>query len=796
MRQRMVVLMIWLAAISVAGLLVARARYTADLSAFLPSAPTAAQRMLVRLLRDGPTSQLMLVSIQGADAPTRARLSQQLAAKLRTEAAFRSIANGELSGLQADSDFIFNHRYVLSRAVTGDRFTVTGLTQALRQSIELLASPLGLLSEDLLARDPTGEAQQVLDQLDSSSHPRAEQGVWVSADGERALLLTETRASGSDTDGQQLAIDTIRHDFAALPASPAGAAGPTATLLLSGPGVFSAEARATIEHEAVRLSTLSLLLIATLLLLLYRSVSALLLGFLPVISGILAGVAAVALGFGVVHGLTLGFGVTLVGEAVDYSIYLFIQAERSGAGADASWRRRLWPTIRLGMLTSVVGFASLLFSDFPGLAQLGLYSIAGLIAAALVTRFVLPHFLPRHLALKSLAAPARVVARALRAVRRWRALLWLLPPVACLCLFTHRGQLWNPELSALSPVPAAALALDGQLRADLGAPDVRHLVVASAPDADSALRAAEQVSAKLDALIDRGVIAGFESPSRYLPSLATQQARREALPAPALLKANLAVASRDAGIRAEQLGPFLADVEVARAAPPLTPADLAGTTLSSGLDALLIHDGNQWSALLPLRAPANGAHAQTIEVEAVQTALNSVQLPGTSVLLLDLKQQADSLYDGYLSGAIRLSLLGLAGIVLLLLLVLRSAARTVKVLAPLLLAVLCVVAGFALLGHPLTILHLIGLLLIVAVGSNYALFFDRATAEADRDAGERTLSSLLVANSTTVIGFGVLATSSVPVLSALGSTVAPGAVLALLFSAVMARDGAGASSGQ
>src|SRR5271170_2019353 len=387
MRQKMVVLMIWLAAISVAGALVARAKYTADLSAFLPSAPTAAQRMLVRLLRDGPTSQLMLVSIQGADAATRARLSRQLAAKLRTEAAFRSIANGELSG-----------------PVTDARFTVVGLTQALRQSVELLASPLGLLSEDLMARDPTGEAQQVLDQLDTSSHPRAEQGVWVSADGKRALLLLETAALGSDTDGQQLAIDAIRHDFAALSAQPADTAAPTATLLLSGPGVFAAEARATIEHEAVRLSTLSLLLIATLLLLLYRSVAALLLGFLPVISGILAGVAAVALGFGVVHGLTLGFGVTLIGEAVDYSIYLFIQAERCGAGDDASWRRRLWPTIRLGMLTSVVGFASLLFSDFPGLAQLGLYSIAGLIAAALVTRFVLPHFLPEHLALQSLAA--------------------------------------------------------------------------------------------------------------------------------------------------------------------------------------------------------------------------------------------------------------------------------------------------------------------------------------------------------------------------------------------------------
>jgi len=90
----------------------------------------------------------------------------------------------------------------------------------------------------------------------------------------------------------------------------------------------------------------------------------------------------------------------------------------------------------------------------------------------------------------------------------------------------------------------------------------------------------------------------------------------------------------------------------------------------------------------------------------------------------------------------------------------------------------------------LTILHLVGLLLIVAIGSNYALFFDRAAAQADAQERARTVASLLVANLTTVMGFGALAFSSVPVLAAVGSTVAPGALLALLFSAVLARPDA------
>ena len=129
----------------------------------------------------------------------------------------------------------------------------------------------------------------------------------------------------------------------------------------------------------------------------------------------------------------------------------------------------------------------------------------------------------------------------------------------------------------------------------------------------------------------------------------------------------------------------------------------------------------------------------------------------------------------------------MAAILVLLSFSLRSAARVLRVVLPLAAAVLVVVAGLALAGVQLHIMHLVGLLLIVAVGSNYALFFDNV----DRRQGfaPRMLASLLLANITTVIGFGLLAFSSVPVLNAIGTSVGPGAVLALVFSAVLASPG-------
>ena len=125
-------------------------------------------------------------------------------------------------------------------------------------------------------------------------------------------------------------------------------------------------------------------------------------------------------------------------------------------------------------------------------------------------------------------------------------------------------------------------------------------------------------------------------------------------------------------------------------------------------------------------------------------------------------------------------------LVLLLGIALRSAARVMRVVAPLALSVLTIAALLVALGRALTILHLVGMLLILAVGSNYALFFDRTAAPLQQRSVPLTLASLVVANFATVIAFGVLASSSVPVLADLGSTVAPGTFLALLFAAALA----------
>ncbi len=175
------------------------------------------------------------------------------------------------------------------------------------------------------------------------------------------------------------------------------------------------------------------------------------------------------------------------------------------------------------------------------------------------------------------------------------------------------------------------------------------------------------------------------------------------------------------------------------------------------------------------------------------------------VLFVDMKAESDHLYSGYLHEAIQLSLGGLVAIIGLLLVVFRSPRRVLRTIAPLAAAVITVMAGLTLLGQQLIILHLVGLLLVGAVGSNYALFFDRAdhpasnpapageetrveTKPIDHAISPRTPASMLFASLTTVAGFGLLSFSDVSILQAMGVTVAPGVILALIFSAIFARQ--------
>jgi len=759
---------LWLLGLAACAVIVARTGLSTDMSAFLPRTPSTAQQVLVDQVRSGVAARLLLLGIDGAPPDTLVALSRDLGHRLRRLDAFLSVNNGDEEGLAAERDFFWRNRYLLSPAVDAERFTVTGLHAALANDLRLLRSPLGALVKRTLPADPTGEGLALLDELAGETRPHARDGIWLSPDESRAVLVVETRAAGLDLDAQQRDLALIGDSFAAGKQAVPGAE--TARLVESGPGVFAVRTRATMERDATRFSLLATAIVAGLLLFAYRSIRVLLLGLLPVASGALAGFAAVALGFGFVHGITLGFGVTLIGEAVDYSVYLFTQT--APGTSPAGTLERIWPTLWLGMLTSITGFAAMLFSSFTGFAQLGVFSIAGLVVALAIVRWILPALLPGDFVARAaplFAAPLLAMTRAARWLRLGIALLVI---GAVLLLAFHRGSFWQEDIASLSPIPAADQKLDQALRADIGAPDVRYLVVLTESGEQPALVASERVFAALRPLIAAKALVGIDAPHRHLPSEAAQRTRQKALPDEETLAARLRDALAGLPFRADTFDPFLRDVTAARTMPLLTRADLP-PTLALKLDSLLFERNGTWIAALPLRGVSDPGR--------VAAAIGTLNRPDAA--FVDLKQESDRLLRAYEREAALLALIGSLAVLLLLTIGLRAPMRILAVVQPLAASLVVTAALITMGGAKLSIFDLLGLSLTVAVGSNYSLFFERQSREPEHRT--RSIASLVLANLCTVCGFGILSFSGIPVLHDIGATVAMGTFLNLIFSAVL-----------
>ena len=800
--------LIWILFSLICGFLVSKALFTADMSAFLPRNPSQRQQLLIDQISEGAASRSLIVSIEGVSSPVLAKLSSAMGQELRGLPDFKNVSNGQREANQKDQELLFKNRYLLSPAMNDSRMTAAGLRAAIEENLAEVGSSAGLFSKSLLSQDPTGESLEILKRVIPADQPSLTDGVWMNAKGTKALLLLQTHAQGSDLDAQQNAHQAVSRSFE-LAKYKLGATSTAATLKYSGPSVFAVNSRDTIKSEAAYLSAVGTLMVLGLLWVVYRSLTTLLLGMVPVVTGAIAGIAAVNLGFSSVHGMTLGFGITLIGEAVDYAIYLFIQYmptsklnEKETTQDAATFSSSFWPTIRLGVVTSIVGFSTMLFSGFTGLAQLGLFSIVGIVVAAMTTRYVLPVLLPADFHVRQPKKLGAVLVTVVDRLSRLKVSILLVTAIAIVFLVTRGDSLWSMELGGLSPVAESAQKLDADLRAELGAPDAGMLIVLKAPSAELVLQLSEKVSARLETLVHSGVLGGFQSPSNYLPSQQTQLARKISIPEDAELRRRMAEALEGLPLNANKLDAFFADIAVARLAPPLKRADLDNTSLSLGVDSLMMQESKApqaWTALIVLQPPVNNGTQQNLDARLINAAIASliestISNSKPSVFLIELKMEASNLYKAYLSEAVQLTAIGFLAIIALLFVTLRSGLRVFRVITPLLVSVAWVATVLVVLKGNLNLLHLIGLLLVIAIGSNYALFFDQRSnaqlntqfSSASSDNEHSLLSSLFFANLTTVLGFGILSFSSVPVMNSLGMTVSLGAFLALVLSALFA----------
>jgi len=750
-----------------AGFFAVQGRLTisADLRLFMPTPHTEAQRLLVGSIGESPASRLELLAIEGSEPHELARISKALVTALESAREFEWAVNGGQAGL-AIEERLLPYRYLITDSFDRQPLDQAQLASALTERAQDMSSPLAGMLEEWLPRDPTLETLHLMSQWQPPKEPRRIEDVWFSADGRRALLVVETRAAAFDPDGQTQALDRLRSEFARA----RGAS--SAVLDVSGSGYFSSLIKNRTQREATLFGTAATVALVLLMWFAYRQIRFALLGALPLLSAGLAGLAAVGMMFESVHGITLAFGFTLIGVAQDYPMHLFSHLRVHQHPAETA--RGVWPPLRTGVASTCIAYLAFLESGVTGLAQLACLTVTGLAVAAVTTRYLLPQVIGS--VTRDSAQSAWLDRLNLRIDRLPRpfALLAIIPVACAAALLMSQQPFWQNDLSRLTPVPVELLRKDAVLRQELATPDLRYLLVVTGRDEQDVLEHLESLDAALAGAVREGSIGSYDHPARYLPSVARQLRRQTALPDDAGLRNLLAAASEGQPFDVTLFAPFVADVVHARALPPLMSADLAGTPLALRVSSALFARDGRWHGIVSFYGVRDAA--------ALEQSLHAI--PGAT--FLDLKAASEELIAAQRAHILRCLELAALLLVAVIWLALRKVSRVVRVLMPMALTTLLIVAALRVSGVSLNLFHLISLVLAAGLGLDYALFFEHAADDADEQ--RRTLHALLVCSLSTLLVFALLAFSTVPVLQAIGVTVSLGVLGNFLLALLLARE--------
>jgi len=739
-----------------------------DLSAFLPAGVTASDELLLGTLQEGPAARLWLMSLDGETPEVLAVVSKDLSRRLTKTGHFSQVLNGEewLDGSAREQ--LFRWRYLLTPDMDEQYFSVANLRQHLEQRLEDLGSPFSVFEKELIASDPTAALYGVLDQLDQGGPaPEKHLGVWFSEDRKQVLLLAQTRAAGMDMDAQQQVMADIRKSLVRA------SEGADIRLTLSGAPFFALNSRQQIRSESQQLSIMASLFMILFMAWVYRDARRVLMTALPLMAGVLAGAATVSLFFGYIHGITLAFGITLIGVAIDYPVHVLSHSERSQRLEQAV--QAIWPTLRLGVLTTVLGFAAMALTRFTGLAQLGVFAISGLLVAALATRSLLPA-LPTG-GMRQQEPRLMQLASGLEYIRPFVVLQWLtlIVVIILLGLAAQKSRLWSEDIAELSPIPQQLRVQDQELRNRLGSVEPRYLMMLEGASDEAILQKQEQLAPLLNTAIEQGEIDGAQWAAQIIPSMRTQLLRQALLPEQEVLSQSLNAALLELPFRHETFEPFLADVENARQLSPLQPDAFDGTSLGLRLDSLFL-EGRQRVGLIHLSGVS--------EPQAFMERVRDSKFPG--IEFVDLKSETNRLVNSFRDEAVERIVWASLIILVILALGLRSLRRLIQVILPILLAVGVSASVPLLLGEQLNLFHLVSMLLVAGIGLDYGLFFSR------REPGEiraRTLHALLICAVSTLVVFAMLAASSIPVLHAIGITVSSGVAATFLLAWLFSRPG-------
>lgn len=620
-----------------------------------------------------------------------------------------------------------------------------------------LSSAEAMAFEDLLTADPLLLVPGMIDRVRGI-------GETVTGGNSNEQILIWSRGAGSplEPEAQQSLFETIDQASAQLESTPDGE-----RMSWTGVARFAANSREQIKAEVTRLNVLSFVAVLAVAALCLQRAHKILHVVPVVVCSLLGAWVVTTLIVPRVHILVLVVGALLCGIAIDYAFHVYLHPFHSGEDFAKRMRSVLKPLL-VGAFTTAVGFSFLLMAELPFIRHLGIFVTAGLVCAVASALLWFSQIDEPYANTRALAdapfAGMRALARGSDGRMRTGTRI-LLGCVAAIALAGPWLLTWHDDIRELE-LPAPELYANDR--------NIRSLFGESAEHATYLTRGENPSEARnaLEKFLEWHSQHHPDAQTASLGFALPTEPHYELLPNELENLAGFSQAFREKleqrGFETDHFQPFFDQWRalLRRKEWPSynqVVSDFSGM-LRGPLALMMGTDrGSSWFATVTDQAAGAEPPAETATVSSGQL------------------QTLNHLFGRYRKSALRLSLLGL-GVAALGVLGLYGPKRALRIVALPASACLFAFGLFGVTGQTLNLFHLIGAFLGICLSFDYAVFAAESAARHEPPPTSIRLSAL-----TTAASFGVLTTSAIPVVSALGATVATIVLIALLGVELMPR---------
>jgi predicted exporter len=532
-------------------------------------------------------------------------------------------------------------------------------------------------------------------------------------------------------------------------------------ILKTGVIFFATETSKSIKSDISLIGLISGISALLLVMFIFRSIYGVAIVLITVAIGFLYALLACFFIFPKVYILTLAFGTSLIGMSVDYCLYWLTTSIDDNKNSFER-RRYLLPGMFLALITTAMGYFLMAITPFPVLSQMAVFSIAGITAAWLTVVLIFPYINKlRFSANSSLTLVNYIHPKNYRiSVSSRKVIIAVMILVSLYGVFSFRS---DDNIRSLAIFDKELIAQQLKTSEILDLPSSSQFFIVSGSTDEESLSRAEQLSKKLDKLVHEGVIGGYQSITRFIPSMATQTIASKAYSSQGKENAIKQIA-KEFGM-SEAWAQSLNQIN-----QPLTVSELQETSFYNRLSYLwFTSDSSSNKSTAVLLTGVSDAEALTKLSKLADKNISWVNKP----------QEISDVFSRYRT--LFSYLIAIGYLLTFVVLYFKYGKNAWRAVLPSILATCITLAILSLAGEVVTLMTVIAFALLFGLGTDYGIFLLQYPSD------KKVLLSITTAALMTLISFGSLSLSSMPALHSFGITLFYGILLSWFFNSVFCQ---------